>query len=65
MREEGFLLLRAFKGLPMNNALIKFLSEEGNNHCFSDENFYMQNNNKEMPKVTMSFISLLMKSKLH
>ena len=27
--EGGMLLLRAFKGLPKNNALIKFLSEEG------------------------------------
>ncbi|MCK7533712.1 MAG: hypothetical protein MZV63_23130 [Marinilabiliales bacterium] len=25
----GLLLLRAYKGLPKNNALIKFLSEEG------------------------------------
>ena len=28
--EGGLLLLRAFKGLPKNKALIKFLSEEGN-----------------------------------
>ena len=28
--EGGLLLLRAYKGLPKNNALIKFLSEEGN-----------------------------------
>ncbi len=27
--EGGLLLLRAYKGLPRNNALIKFLSEEG------------------------------------
>lgn len=49
----GLLLLRAFKGLPKNNALIKFLSEEGNKSLLlKTENFYMQNNNKEMPKVT-------------
>jgi preprotein translocase subunit SecA len=51
--EGGLLLLRAFKGLPKNNALIKYLSEEGNKSLLlKTENFYMQNNNKEMPKVT-------------
>ncbi len=51
--EGGKLLLRAFKGLPKNNALIKFLSEEGNRTLLQKtENFYMQNNSKEMPKVT-------------
>ncbi len=51
--EGGLLLLRAFKGLPKNNALIKFLSEEGNRTLLQKtENFYMQNNSKEMPKVT-------------
>lgn len=51
--EGGLLLLRAFKGLPKNNALIKFLSEEGNRTLLQKtENFYMQNNSKEMYKVT-------------
>lgn len=51
--EGGMLLLRAHKGLPKNNALIKFLSEEGNKSLLlKTENFYMQNNSKEMPKVT-------------
>jgi preprotein translocase subunit SecA len=51
--EGGLLLLRAYKGLPKNNALIKFLSEEGNKSLLlKTENFYMQNNNKDMPKVT-------------
>ena len=51
--EGGMLLLRAFKGLPKNNALIKYLSEEGNKTLLQKtENFYMQNNSKEMPKVT-------------
>jgi preprotein translocase subunit SecA len=45
------LLLRAFKGLPKNNALIKFLSEEGNRTLLQKtENFYMQNNSKKMPR---------------
>ena len=51
--EGGLLLLRAYKGLPKNKALIKFLSEEGNKSLLlKTENFYMQNNSKEMPKAT-------------
>ncbi len=51
--EGGLLLLRAYKGLPKNSALIKYLSEEGNKTLLlKTENFYMQNNSKEMPKVT-------------
>jgi preprotein translocase subunit SecA len=49
----GLLLLRAYKGLPKNSALIKYLSEEGVRTLLQKtENFYMQNNSKEMPKVT-------------
>ena len=53
-REEGgFKLLQAFKGLPKNKALIKFLSEEGNKALLlKTENFYMQENSKHMNKVT-------------
>lgn len=51
--EGGLLLLRAYKGLPKNGALIKFLSEEGvKSLLLKTENFYMQNNSKEMPKAT-------------
>jgi preprotein translocase subunit SecA len=51
--EGGLLLLRAYKGLPKNNALIKFLSEEGNRSLLlKTENFYMQNNSKDMHKAT-------------
>ena len=51
--EGGLLLLKVYKGLPRNNALIKFLSEEGVRTLLQKtENFYMQNNSKEMPKVT-------------
>lgn len=51
-KEGGFLLLRVYRGLPKNNALIKFLSEEGMRALLQKtENFYMQDNNKEMPKV--------------
>lgn len=49
----GFYLLRAFKGLPKNKALIKLLSEEGNKSLLlKTENHYMQNNNEKMPEVT-------------
>lgn len=49
----GFKLLQAFKGLPKNKALIKFLSEEGNKALLhKTENFYMQDSSKNMHKVT-------------
>ena len=51
-KEGGFQLLRVFRGLPKNKALIKFLSEEGVRQVLNKtENFYMQDNNREMPKV--------------
>ncbi len=51
--QGGFLMLRAFKGLPKNKALIKLLSEEGNKTLLhKTENFYMQENSKNMWKVT-------------
>ncbi|HPS12935.1 MAG TPA: preprotein translocase subunit SecA, partial [Prolixibacteraceae bacterium] len=51
--EGGLMLLRAHKGLPKTSALIKFLSEEGNRSLLQKtENFYMQDNNKNMHIVT-------------
>ena len=51
-KEGGFLLLRVYRGLPKNKALIKYLSEEGVKQLLQKtENFYMQDNNREMPKV--------------
>ena len=51
-KEGGFQLLRVFRGLPKNKALIKFLSEEGVKQLLQKtENHYMQDNNREMPKV--------------
>lgn len=51
-KDGGFLLLRAHRSLPKNKALIKFLSEEGIKQLLQKtENTYMENNNKEMPKV--------------
>jgi preprotein translocase subunit SecA len=51
-KEGGFQLLRVYRGIPKNKALIKFLSEEGVKQLLQKtENFYMQDNNREMPKV--------------
>ncbi len=50
--EGGFLLLRVHRGLPKNKALIKFLSQEGVKQLLQKtENFYMTDNNREMPKI--------------
>jgi preprotein translocase subunit SecA len=47
------LLLRSHKGLPKNKAIIKYLSEPGIKVLMhKTENFYMQENNKHMHKVT-------------
>ncbi len=52
-KEGGILLLRAWKGLPKNKAIIKFLSEEGvKTLLLKTENIFMANNNKEMHKIT-------------
>ena len=51
--EGGKLLLRAKKGLPKYQPLIKFLSEPGMKVLLQKaENYYMQDNEKEMPVVT-------------
>lgn len=51
--EGGKLLLRAHKGLPRYNPLIKFLSEAGMKQILiKTENFYMQDNNKQMHVIT-------------
>lgn len=52
--EEGSLLLyRSHKGLPKNKPLIKFLSESGmRTTMLKTEEFYMQDNMREMHKVT-------------
>jgi len=51
-KDGGFLLLRVYRGLPKSKALIKFLSQEGIKQLLQKtENFYMQDNNREMPKI--------------
>jgi preprotein translocase subunit SecA len=51
-KDGGFYLLRSHRALPKSKALIKFLSEEGIKQLLQKtENFYMQDNNREMPKI--------------
>ena len=48
--EGGLALLRAFRGLPKNKAVIKFLGESGNRSILTKtENHYLQDQQKEMP----------------
>ncbi|MEJ5055366.1 preprotein translocase subunit SecA [Sphingobacterium sp. MYb382] len=48
----GMSLLRAYRGLPKNKALIKFLSESNHRQILQKvENYYMQEQNRNMPKV--------------
>ena len=58
--DGGFHLLQVFRGLPKNSALIKFLSEEGVKQLLQKtENFYMQDNNREMPKVDIDLFFVI------
>ncbi|MEY3717412.1 MAG: preprotein translocase subunit SecA, partial [Bacteroidota bacterium] len=48
--EGGLALLRAFRGLPKNKAVIKFLGESGVRSILTKtENHYLQDQQKEMP----------------
>ncbi|MBS7291199.1 MAG: preprotein translocase subunit SecA [Bacteroidales bacterium] len=52
-KEGGLLLFRAYKGLPKYKPLIKYLSEPGIKVLLQNtENFYIQDNEKEMHVVT-------------
>lgn len=52
LEEGGIALLRAFRGLPRNKALIKYLSEPGiKAHLQKTENYYMQEQGKHMKKI--------------
>ena len=51
--EGGKILLRAYKGLPRYNPLIKYLSEPGIKQILlNTENLYMQENSKHMHIIT-------------
>jgi preprotein translocase subunit SecA len=50
--EGGMALLRCYRALPKNKTLIKYLSESGVKQVLQKtENYYMQDQNKEMHKV--------------
>ncbi|MCC6542262.1 MAG: preprotein translocase subunit SecA [Flavobacteriales bacterium] len=52
LEKGGMALLRAYRALPKNSALIKFLSENGvRAHLQKTENHYLQDQGKDMPKV--------------
>jgi preprotein translocase subunit SecA len=51
-KSGGLALMRAYRGLPKNSALIKFLSEPGMRvKLQKSENYYLSDQQKEMPKV--------------
>ncbi len=51
-KEGGLALFRAHRGLPKNNALIKFLSEPGIRvKLQKSENYYLADQSREMPKA--------------
>lgn len=51
-KEGGFKLLQAYRGLPKNRQLIKYLSESGHKSLLQKvEGQYMQDNNRDMPQV--------------
>ncbi|MFZ4784712.1 MAG: preprotein translocase subunit SecA [Flavobacteriales bacterium] len=52
LTEGGLALFRAYRGLPKNKALIKFLSEEGIKAILlKTEASYLQDNQRDMPKA--------------
>ncbi|MBO6516725.1 MAG: preprotein translocase subunit SecA [Bacteroidia bacterium] len=51
-KEGGFKLFQAHRGLPKSKPIIKFLGESGVKALMlKTENFHLQDNQKEMPKV--------------
>ena len=51
-KEGGFKLLQAYRGLPKNRQMIKYLSESGHKALLQKvEGQYMQDNNRDMPIV--------------
>jgi preprotein translocase subunit SecA len=53
-KDGGLALMRAHRGLPKTNALIKFLSEPGIRvKLQKTENYYLADQSKEMPKVDL------------
>jgi preprotein translocase subunit SecA len=56
----GLALLRAHRGLPKYSPLIRFLSEDGNRQVLlKTEGRYLQDNQKEMPKVDAELLFVI------
>ncbi len=56
----GLSIMRAYRGLPKNSALIKFLSEPGVRvQLQKSENHYLAENAKEMPKVDLELLFVI------
>lgn len=59
-KDAGIALLRAYRGLPKNGALIKFLSEPGVKALLQKtENYYMQDQQKEMHKIDVELFFVI------
>ena len=59
-KDGGFHLLRTYRGLPKNKALIKFLSEEGIKQLLQKtEGKYMEQNNALMPQVDEALLFVI------
>jgi preprotein translocase subunit SecA len=59
-KEAGIPLLRAYRGLPKNGALIKYLSEPGVKALLQKtENYYMQDQQKEMHKIDVELFFVI------
>lgn len=59
-KEAGIALLRAYRGLPKNGALIKYLSEPGVKALLQKtENHYMQDQQKEMHKIDVELFFVI------
>ncbi|MBP6828682.1 MAG: preprotein translocase subunit SecA, partial [Saprospiraceae bacterium] len=58
--QAGLALLRAYRALPKNRALVKFLSEEGAKVLLQkSENVYLQENSKRMPEVDRGLLFII------
>jgi preprotein translocase subunit SecA len=59
-KEGGLALFRAFRAMPKHKPLIKFLSETGIKAILQKtENFYLQDNKKEMPKADAPLLFII------
>jgi len=59
-KEAGIPLLRAYRALPKNGALIKYLSEPGVKALLQKtENYYMQDQQKEMHKIDVELFFVI------